>query len=1048
MNGNDGFPAPLGILVRERRRARGLTQHELAVRAGLSLAAVRDLEQGRTRRPQPGSLAGLAAALGLSLAQAGEPEGALTDSGLRLHVLGPLVARRNGTAIELGGARRRAVLGLLALSAGSLVHREAIIDMLWPDDPPASALNLIQVYVSRLRRLIDPEPRPPGGHGLLVSAGSSYRFQAGPDELDLLNFGRLLTDARASCSRGDGEAGCSLYQQALELWRGEPLAEVDLLRGHPEVTRLSRQRAQTVIEYADVAFQAGSYDRVLGPLRELAARERLNELAHAQLMVALAGSGQQAEALAVYYDLCRSLDEQLGMPPGRELAEAHQRVLRQDVPPARAGHAAVTVAAGARAASQAPSARGTGDGPAGPLVPRQLTAAPESFVGREAELSALDSLLDATQETVVISAIGGTAGVGKTALAVHWSHRVAAEFPDGQLYVNLRGFDPSAAPVLPSEVLGWFLGALGVAADGMPASAEARAGLFRSLAAGKRLLVVLDNARDADQVRPLLPGSAGCLVLVTSRARLSGLAAGEGARLLSLDVLSEAEARQMLASRVGAGRAAVELDAVDELIGLCARLPLALAVMAGRAAGRPELALADLAAELAESSTQLDVLEAGDAASSLRAVLSCSYTQVTPEAARMFRLLGLHPGPDITTIAAASLAGITLSAARQVLAELTAASLLTEHLRGRFAFHDLLRAYAAGQARATECDQARTAAQARVFDHYVHTAQAAVMLLYQMAEGIDLPPPRSGVTVEQLDNPDQAVAWFEAEQQVLRAATFTAARDGPDSCAWRLAWAFGSFVERKGQYEEQAAICRAGLGAAERLGDAAGQASIRRMLAHNSARRGDHEQAHAYLAPCLELYQQLGDSEGQGRLHQSLGYLYLRQGRLADATAHFHQALELHRRPGREHDQSTLSNIGYTLNALAWTYAQMGELDRAEELGQQAVSLHTEFGLSDSGYCWDTLGYITAKLGRHGEAARCYQQAITIFRRQHRRFHEADALNNLGDAWHAAGQQGSARHAWQQALLILDDLRHPGASQVRAKLRGEEVLPWAAAALA
>jgi tetratricopeptide (TPR) repeat protein len=844
---------------------------------------------------------------------------------------------------------------------------------------------------------------------------------------------------------------------------------VDLLRGYPEVTRLSRQRGDVVVEYAKVASQAGGHDQVLGPLRELAARERLNEPAHAQLMVALAGCGQQAEALAVYQDLCRRLDDELGMPPGLELDEAHKRVLRQDIPPARADHAAVTVTAAAGPPGPASTAGPAGTigstdplgadsppaatrsaeaGAAGQPLPRQLPAAPELFVGREAELAELARALDATAETMVISALGGTAGVGKTALAVHWAHRVAAEFPDGQLYVNLRGFDSSASPVPPSEVLGWFLGAFGVAPEGMPASLEARAGLFRSLAAGKRLLVVLDNARDADQVRPMLPGSAGCLVLVTSRARLSGLAAGEGARLLSLDVLTETEARQMLTGRLGAGRAAVEADAVDELIELCARLPLALAISAARAAGRPGLALGDLAADLAGSATRLDVLEGGDAGSSLRAVLSWSYQQLTPAAARMFRLLGLHPGPDIAATAAASLAGVTIADAREVLAELTAASLLTEHSRGRFVFHDLLRDYAADQARAAEPDQARLAALGRVLDHYVHAAHAAVTLQFQMAEPIDVPPTRPDVSLERLEDPDQALAWFEAEQQVLTAAALTAARDGFDSGAWRLAWALGEFLEGKGQLDEQAAICQAGLSAAERLGEAAGQASIRRMLAHNSTLRGLHEQASAYLAPCLELYQRLGDQDGEARLHQSLGYVCVGQGRHADAIAHFHQALDLHRLPGRKHDQSTVSNIGYSLNALAWTYAQIGDLDRAEELGQQALSLHTEFALPDTGHCWDTLGYISDKLGRHTEAARCYQQAITIFRRQHRRFHEAETLTNLGDAWHAAGQQRHARHAWQQALGIFDDICHPNAKQVRARLRGEAVFPVATVALA
>jgi DNA-binding SARP family transcriptional activator/tetratricopeptide (TPR) repeat protein/DNA-binding XRE family transcriptional regulator len=1028
MSGGDRRAVLLGSMVRDRREACGLTQRELARRAGLSLGTVRDLEQGRTRRPQPRSLSSLARALDLSPERVRELAADQAAGGLLLQVLGPLAVWQDGAPARLGAGAQRAVLGLLALSAGALVHREAIIDVLWPDDPPVNAVHLVQAHVSRLRRLLDPGRRTVSGAGLLVSAGASYRLQAETGELDLLTFGRLVASARSDGSRGDGKNACCLYEQALDLWRGEPVADVDLLRDHPEVLRLSRRRAEVVIEYARVASGAGWHERVLGPLRELAGREPLNEQAHALLMIALAGCGQQAEALAVYQHLCRRLDEDLGVPPGREVAAAHQRVLRQDVLPALVEPSAVTVSAASAAAVTGACEAGTAGTGAPPVVPRQLPADPELFVGRAEELSALDAMVQATVCTVVISAIGGTAGVGKTALAVHWAHRVAGEFPDGQLYVNLRGFDPSAAPVPPAETLGWFLAALGVTAEGMPASLEARAGLYRSLAAGRKLLIVLDNARDADQIRPLLPGSAGCLVLATSRARLSGLAAGEGARLLRLDVLAGHEARQMLAGRLGMARAAAEPEAVDELTRLCARLPLALAIVAARAADRPGLPLEGLAAELRGSESRLDLLDAGDVGSSVRGVLSWSCQQLTPAAARMFRLLGLHHGPDITTAAAASLAGIQVPAAREALAELTAASLLTEHAWGRFGFHDLLRACAADKARALDSAADRRAALGRVLDHYLHTAQAAAVLLYPVLEPITLPPAAAGVTPEHMKNADQALAWLDSEGEVLRAAVLAAAQQGFDDCAWRLAWAVAEFFDRKGHFDEQLVVAQAGLEAAVRTGNAAGQAATLRLLAHNSARRGDYEQAQARLTPCLELYRQLGDQGGEVRAHQTFSFIFERQGRYADAASHCEQALAICRTTGQQHGEAA------ALNNLAWNLALLGDLPRARRLCQQSLRLHRQLGSPMDGLSWDTLGYIWSQAGRYGEAARCYERALVAFRQQGHRIYEADTLTHLGDARQAAGQHHQARLAWQQALSVLDDMNHPSAAQVREKL--------------
>jgi DNA-binding SARP family transcriptional activator/DNA-binding XRE family transcriptional regulator len=1029
----------LGDLVRDFRRSSGLTQLELASRAGVSAGAIRDLEQGRTGRPLPGSLARLATALDLSRAQVGELQRAPVAGGLLVQVLGPLAVWRDRTAVRVAGAARRAVLGLLALSPGRLVHRDAVIDVLWPDHPPGNAVSLVQVQVSRLRRLIDPGGAGRGGAGLLVSAGDSYRLVMGAGELDLVAVGQLAAEARAAHASGEDEAACGLYEQVIGLWRGEPLADVELLRSHPGVIGLSRQRADAIVEYARVASSAGWHERVLGPLTELAAREPLNEQAHAQLMIALAGCGQQAEALALYRDLCGRLDDELAMPPSPELAEAQQRVLRQDIPPPRAGWAVISGPAGAAAAarvgadSQA-AAAGSRPGPRSWVVPRQLPAAPAVFIGREAELAVLSALAGQTRAggTVVIAAVGGPAGVGKTALAVHWAHQVAAQFSDGQLYVNLRGFDPSAAAVTPDEALGWFLEALGVAPQGMPASAEAKGGLFRSLVAARRLLIVLDNARDAWQVRPLLPGSPGSLVLVTSRAQLSGLAAREGARLLHLDVLTQAEARQMLAARLGSGQAEAEPDEIDALTGLCARLPLALAITAGRAASRPLLSPGDLAAELREAASRLDVLDGEDAATSVRAVLSWSYDQLTPAAARMLRLLGLHPGPDISVAAAASLTGIPIAEAHQALRELAAASLLAEHTAGRFTFHDLLRAYAAEQVLAAEDEKARRAAVGRVLDHYLHTGHTAANLVNPARDPIPLPALRPGVTPEHLASMQQAMGWLQAEHQVLLGAVSLADSTGFGVHAWQIPWTMADFLNWLGNWHQWAVIQRTAVAAARRLGDAAGEAVSLRILGNACLRLGDGDQALAHCTAALSLYRQLSDLPGEAKVHQSLNVVAEDQGRYADALGHAEQALRLYQAVGnRSAEAVALNNVG-------WYRALLGDYERARTFCRQSLNLAAELGLRhDEAMASDSLGYAEHHLGNLAGAARCYQRALRIFREFGDRLNEAEILAHLGEARDAAGEFSQARDAWQQALAILDELHDARADRVRAKLDGQ-----------
>lgn len=669
-------------------------------------------------------------------------------------------------------------------------------------------------------------------------------------------------------------------------------------------------------------------------------------------------------------------------------------------------------------------------------VPHQLPARVPHFAGRAAELETLNRLLEATtnaDRTVAILAIAGTAGVGKTALALHWAHRVASCFPDGQLHANLRGFGPDAAQATSAEVVRLFLDGLGVAAKRIPADLDAQAALYRSLLAGRRMLIVLDNACDPAQVRPLLPGAPGCLVLVTSRNQLTGLAVADGAHLLTLDVLTEAKARQLLESRLGPRRASAEPAAVRELTGLCARLPLALSVVAGRAAARPDLPLAALAAELRGTRARLDALGTRDPATDVRTVFSWSCQQLSGPAAQMFRLLGVHPGPDITAAAAASLVGIPPSRARQELAELASAHLTTEHVPGRYASHDLLGAYAAEQIRIHDSGANRHAALYRVLDHYLHTAHTAALLREPAREPIALAAPAPGITPEELSSHQQALAWFEAEHHVLLAAIALAASAGFDTHAWQIPWAMATFLDGRGQWHEQDTIQRTALAAATRLGDKAGQAAVRRLLAHNCARRGDSSQARALLTECLTLYRQLGDPAGAARVHQSLSWVADTQNRSAEALSHDQQALVMFQ------ELANLAGQAQARNAAGWHHARLGDYRMARRLCRQALALYRELGNSSGeAQTWHSLGYAAHHLGDRVQAIACYQRALHLFGELGIRLNEATTLTHLADTYDAAGDSRQARQARQRALEILDDLHHLDTLLIRAKLNGQQ----------
>ena len=962
-----------------------------------------------------------------------------------LAVLGPLVVRPAHAEVRVAAAKQRVVLAALAVRAGQVVSFDELAETVWDGAPPLTARVTLRNYVKCLRQLLGP------AGARIITHDPGYLIQLAAGELDVLRFGELSRQGGAAVRAAEWPRASGLLGEALGLWRGEPLADIpsDALRWQT-APRLERLRLQALEWRLDADLNLGRHADLVPELQGHTAGQPLHERFHAQLMLALYRSGRGAEALAAYDRARGLLARHLGAEPGPELRDLHLRILREDTdlaipagPDAPAGTSATPGTGAIPGTGPAPGMAGPPSevtGEPSPPIPRQLPATARHFAGRACELATLTGLLGEhtsgdppgaggeARDTVRIVAIDGTAGVGKTTLATRFAHQVAGRFPDGQLYVNLRGFDPAGPPVTPTEAVRGFLGAFGVEPTRIPADLAAQAALYRSLVADRRMLIVLDNARDSGQVRPLLPGGDGCLVLITSRPPLVSLVAAEGAHPLTLGLLSAAEARDLLARHLGAGPVAAEPAAAAELAGLCARLPLALSVAAARVASRPGFSLSAAARELRTARSRLDALSAGDAVTDARTVFSWSYCQLSPGAARMFRLLGLHPGPDISEAAAVSLAGVLPGQARYALAELAGASLLTGTAPGRYAFHDLMRAYAAEQAAGGHRRGPRTAVR-RVLDHYLHTAFAADRLL-AARDPIAIDPPARGAVPEPLASRAAARAWFQAEHQTLLAAVRLAAEMGFDDHAWQIPWTLVTFLDRQGHWADWESTQRIALAAARGRDDIGGQAQAHRQLGRLRIQRGPYAEAEAHLAEALDLFRRAGDPVGHARVRLDIAQALERQGRHRDAITHSLEAMSLFRAAGHRVGQSR------ALNGTGWCHAQLGEPARALPYCEQALALDRELGNQQAvSATLHSLGYIHHLLGDQARAISCYREALGLSRQLGDRYGQADALAFLGETYHASGDQAGARDAWRHSLDILDELRHPEAADVRAKLR-------------
>jgi DNA-binding SARP family transcriptional activator/Tfp pilus assembly protein PilF len=1022
------------------------------------------------------------------LADNGRADNGPADDGppLRVAVLGPVRAWRGETELELGAPQRRAVLGLLAARANQSVARDELIDGIWGDALPARSVNALHVHVSRLRAALEPGRAQRASGQVLLASGRGYLLRLAPGQLDAGLFAGHVAAARESRRTGDLAVAAASLESALGLWQGDAL---DGIPGPwAEIVRagLGEQRLTATEEHIEILLDLGRAAEAAGQLTELVRAHPLRERFSGQLMLALYRCGRQAEALAAFAHARRVLVQELGIEPGQELRGLHARILAADpaldapvtAPAGRPGPrpvndrpvpaqlpADVAAFAGRDAELAALDLLLTGTagvadvtGPAdavgvggvdGAADPADVTG-PADAVGVSGAAGAvgMDGVAGSAEVTgaagasgvgvadgagqpdpgdraaVPIAVLAGTAGVGKTALAVRWARRAAAAFPDGQLYVNLRGYDPGT-PVAPADALAGFLRALGLAGEDIPAGEDERAAAYRSLLDGRRMLVVLDNAASVEQARPLLPGSPTCLVVVTSRDSMAGLVARHGARRTALDVLPAADAIGLLRTLIG-DRVDAEPDAAAELAAQCARLPLALRVAAELAAASPDSRLAELAGELAGEQRRLDLLDAGgDERTAVRGVFSWSYRHLPVTAARAFRLIGLHPGPDLDAYAVAALIGatgatdgsgrrpVTATQAKDALALLARAHLLHPVGGGRYGMHDLLRAYARELAAGEDGAGGQQAALTSLFDYYQGVAASAMDVLVPAErhyrprlEAISTPAP-------ELTTRARARDWLDAERAVLVAVTLHAAAHGWPGHTTRLAATLYRYLETGGHYADAVTIHGRSSHAARLLGDRAAEAMALTNLGIISWRQGRYQQAADYHQQSLAASVAIGDRRGEANALANLGTVYERRGRYQQAAHCHQQALAAFQSIGeRTGEARCLGNLGSVA-------AREGQYERAVDWYQQSLAVFRETGdLTGEASALPDLGRVYQRQGRYEEAVGCYQRALALFRETGDRTGEAEARNGVAEILLATGRPDEAQVAYTAALEL------------------------------
>ncbi|HWO63680.1 MAG TPA: BTAD domain-containing putative transcriptional regulator [Umezawaea sp.] len=922
------------------------------------------------------------------------------DPDIALGVLGGLEVRDGREAVPVGHARQRSVLAVLAVEVGRVVPTDTLINRVWGERPPSRARSTLRTYLTRLRRALAPK-------GVTIThRNDGYLLGVGPDTVDLHRFRRLLTAAR---EYSDPYRALVLVEDALALWRGEPLAELDTPWAQAIRERLRRERAAAAADRLDWGLACRRHHELLPELTASAADDPLDERGAAQLLLALYRSGRQADALTHYQHVRQHLAEELGIDPGPALRDLHQRILTAD--PAL-DHADLDGGVQAEAATD-------------PVLPRQLPAVPGLFTGRTDELAALSQTLDG-QDTVMISVIAGAGGIGKTWLALAWAHRNLNRFPDGQLFVDLRGFSPDGPPLDPAVAMRGFLDALGVEPARIPGDLHTQTALYRSLVADKQILILLDNAATAEQVVPLLPGGASCTVLVTSRQRLPVLLARHSARPLPLGVLTDTESRALLAAALGTDRVTADQQATNDLIALCGGYSLALGLVAARA--HPHVPLTDIVAELRELG--LDALsDTDDPSGSLPAVLSWSLRRLTDVQHRVFALVSIAPGPDIGLPAAISLTGLPERQTRAVLRALVDASLIDFRAGGRYAMHDLVRAYATAAADDLT-EQERHTAFRRVVDFYVHTAHAAECLLNPYRQRIRLDLPTPGTLPHALPDASAALAWMDAEGPYLLAAQHTAAAQERHQVVWQLAWASTNFYHRRAYRQEVLIVWHAVLNAADHLSDPAIRTTAHRRLSRTYAELGQHQQAAEHLNQALALSEKHHDPLEQANTQVDLAWAWQCRGNDRQALTHALRALTLFRALDQPWSEAM------ALDEVGRNSARLGHFDTARDHCQAALAVHRHLNdLLGEANSLGNLAWIDHHTGRHHQAIDRYHQALDLRRTLEQPYEAANVLYGLGYPHLALGQDHDTRTAWQEALQIYREQgRDDDAARVQRQL--------------
>ena len=911
--------------------------------------------------------------------------GGAVGTGLEFGILGPLEVWASGTLVHVGGPRQRALLALLLCHANQVVSRDELIDELLAGQLAGAAGRMLQVQVSRLRQVLGGD-----GAGRVLARPPGYLLRVEPDELDLQVFEQRVAAGRDALEQGDPGQAALLLGEAESLWRGRPLADLEFEPfARFEIQRLAELRLLAAEDRIEAQLALGQHDGLCPELGRLVAEHPLRERLRGQLMLALYRSGRQADALETYRAGRVLLVAELGIEPGPGLRRVHEQVLAADP--------LLDLPAPARAAATR-------------TLPRDSAA----FSGRGRELAQLLAGIDsraASGAVVGIHAIDGMAGIGKTTFAVHAAHQLADSFPDGQFFLPLHAHTPGQRPVDPADALASLLLTAGLAPQQIPPGLEARAARWRDQVAGKKILLLLDDAVSHEQIRPLLPGTAGSVVWITSRRRLTAL---QDATVISLDTLPPDEAAALLARLVARSGIGAGDPAVGEMARLCGYLPLAIGMLASQLRHHPTWSAGQLAAELVAARDRLALLRAENL--SVAAAFGLSYADLTPGPRRLFRRLGLVPGADFDAYAAAALDGTGLDQARRCLDELYDQHLLAEPAPGRYQLHDLLREHARALAAADNLAESDAAA-GLLLDYYLHTALAAGRHFRARASAARRPPPgRPPAQSSDVSTSRRAGAWLEAERANLHAAVNYAASHGRPEHAIAIPAAISGFLSARGHWDQSAALCQTALAAARRAGDRLGEADALAELGVLQRDMGNYAAA-TTLVQALALYEEAGDLPSQAFALQRLGFLHVVVGDYPAAAASHQQALALARSAGNRRGQA------WALGGLGLVQQLTGDYPPAAASHQQALALFSDLGdLHGQAQVLNALGVVQQETGDYPAAAASQHRALALFRDIGHRLGQAYALNDLGLVQQETGDYPAAAASHQQALALSTDL--------------------------